>query len=187
MRRMLLVIIMATKVLTGSAVPAFSAAILLVNENGGENVIVEPPTPTTAYIVALNLTGPITGAEVRLTGMPESWQVVTTPLPPANISIGDPFGEGANIAFPTCQSPVGLVVRLWQVTIIPDVYHGDVAIGSFPRVPPTNPGFNCPLLVTCDYSLQCTTSPGYTCINGGGYCLVSVEAKTWSALKALFR
>src|SRR5262245_541299 len=65
----------------------------------------------TAYIYAV-LGGDaaddgITGAEFRVTGMPPEMMVSVTPSPLSNLNLGNPFQNGCNIAFPSCQGQSG--------------------------------------------------------------------------------
>lgn len=151
-----------------------------------------PGVPFTVYIGAVlggdAAAGGITGAEFRMDGADPAWITTVTPSPASNLALGNPLAGGCNLAFPDCQP--GPVVLLYTVNFIalqpisPRVF----AIG--PHCCRAQPTFPCTLVTLCD-------APVFTkvCVSGGQAflndlsraCTVSVEARSWTTVKSLFR
>jgi hypothetical protein len=118
--------------------------------------IVPPGGSGTAYIYALLATGSpwsggITGAEFRITGMPPEMIVSVTPNPVINLTLGNPFGTGCSIAFPSCQTGTPQrIVLLYTVNLTAPprgVPHYVVEVS--PHTSPSGP-FQCALVTLCD-------------------------------------
>ncbi len=176
--------------LTLAASMASAQSIGLFGDPSGAscNLVVNPGVAGTGFLIAIPggpVTG-ITGAEFRVAGLPGGWFAISTPNPASNLSLGDPFTTGANIAFPTCQA--GGPVTLYTVTLIATSVVTDGLFEVVAKTPPSNPNFDCPLVTLCD-------APAFTkvCVGGGAAflnssneCTVAVEETSWSRLKALY-
>jgi len=126
------------------------------------------PTPGqgTAHIIAFLAPGPtsngITGAEFRVVGMPPEMGVTAIPNPLANLDLGNPFGDGCNIAFPTCQTGSSGIVLLYTVQLfVPPTGVPHYVLDVEQHASPSGPNFPCPLVTLCD-------APVFTkvCVNG---------------------
>lgn len=147
-----------------------------------------PNVPTPLYIVAL--AAPFEGfieARFRITGLPLDLYA-TTIVPNAAASIaGDPFGAGVNFYFTSCQGPAPVVLYTITLTNVGDT-SGNRTILVERHTMPTNPLFQCPLLVACDppeYTVACVTG-GQAFLNGASECDVALDEVTWSHVKALY-
>ena len=126
----------------------------------------------------------ILGAELRVIGLPADWTHVSTPNPLA-IAVGDPFGNGANIAFFPPQ--VGECIQLFRVTITATSAVENITLSVAQHMSPSNPNFPCPVII-------CNCSPVFprVCVIGGNMsingaeCTVGTKDHTWSAVKLLF-
>ncbi len=154
-------------------------------------------TASTLYVVA-RAAGPtlcgITGAELRVVGMPEGWLASAT-IPPNGIALGDPLGSvGGNMAYTSCQSPAAGPVLLYTISTFATTAVTDHVVAITARTPPANPIFNCPLVTLCDqpmYTIVCMAGSQAT-INpsAGATCdppTVGVQPRTWTAVKAFYR
>jgi hypothetical protein len=184
---------LAVVVLLIACAPAWGASIgLFSTPDYTSNCLDLPEAPSSAtfYIVAVgpfvDVCGGVAAAEFRVEGLPAEWLAVSTPTPLANTNLGNPFGAGAAIAFPSGQ--LGDHILLYTVSLI--------------RVPPTAgaelhvtahtrpwPDFTCPRVVGGD----CPVDPNAACTDGGTLyvnlpenCLVGVSPTTWSKLKGLY-
>lgn len=127
----------------------------------------------------------ITGAEFRVSGVDGTWFHTITANPAANTVLGNLF-SGTNVAFPGCMP--GPWVLLYTVSTFPtSVPAGEIVWKVMAHNNPSNPLYNCPLLVGCD-------APVYTkiCVSGGEAflngrpCTVGVDQTTWSQVKSLY-
>jgi hypothetical protein len=152
-----------------------------------------PNQPDTVYVVAqangVTATSGLAGAEFRFTGIPESW--ATYPVAnPEMFTIGNPFGDGVSTAFPC---PEGDSYVLYSVLVIASAVEENLQFELRNREPPTNPNFDCPLLVICDspfFTLICVeTVPCFVNSSAPRKCEfpVAVSGSTWSGVKSLFR
>jgi hypothetical protein len=121
--------------------------------------------PATLYIVA-RLEGDtamgMLGAEFRITGMPDSWAVSSTPNPLAAVTLGNPFQPvnnvwRANIAFGSCMGTEDSTVVLYTVNVFPTSEVSDHSLIVEAGMPPSNPNLDTPLLNICD-------APYYTAV-----------------------
>jgi len=129
----------------------------------------------------------ITGAEFRIQDFPATWFPSATPNS-AGTSIGDPFGAGCNITFPSCQNTPSYTVLLYTLTYLPTdagVHNTNVVAAS----PPSNPQFDCPVMTLCDTPLftQLCVTGGYFRFNDKGPCELAIEQARWGEVKALFQ
>jgi len=173
-----------------------AGAIQIAFDPAGEVVCgaIPPWTPTTLYVVA-RPAGPtrcgITGAELRIVGIPEGW-LTTITTPPSSVTIGDPRGEpGANIAFMDCQVPASGPVLLYTISVLATSAVADQVVQVLARKPPLS--FDCPLVTMCDEPLS-----SIACMSGsqlrinpptGAECekTLGVQAGTWTTVKGLYR
>jgi hypothetical protein len=153
---------------------AFADAIIIsdrLDGYGANCVDLEGPFPMqfTLYVVVDTWGlpyGGITGAEFSLRGLEDLfgfppdgmffWNVEASPW--AIVVIGDPMGAGTNIAFSDCQSGT---VHLFTLQMFAFGSPGTRELRVAARQPPTNPNFDCPLVVLCDapvYTTRCTRS-----------------------------
>lgn len=107
--------------------------------------------------------GGITGAEYRVTGLPAGY-IASATANPAAIFIGDPLGNGTNIAFSECQGIGGFIVPLLTIEVLRFMEETEpLALFIEARSPPANPFFDCSLVTLCD-------NPAFTklCVPGNG-------------------
>jgi hypothetical protein len=108
----------------------------------------------------------------------------------ANVFLGSAFGDGANIAFPVCQSGSAVPILSFQV-FSSGVPASDAVLRVRHRLPPSDPMFTCPVAVLCDaptYSEVCTEG-GLAVLNPSGQvaCGSSRIDSQWSRVKDLYR
>jgi len=135
--------------------PAQSIILTSHPDGTGCAVLAPPGTSFTFYVFAFlfgSAADGITGTEFRIAGLPAGpgWTFTFLPNPAANLVLGSPLSGGVNIAFPSCQS--GKLGRVLLGTV-----HGQnvsdpqgYVLHVRPRVPPSNPTFDCPLVTMCD-------------------------------------
>jgi len=127
--------------------------------------MIPPGGSGTAYIYVIlagAVSGGITGAEFAILGMPPEMMVSVTPNPASNVTLGNPFGTGCNIAFPTCQTGP-LIVLLYTVHLaVPPSGVPHYVLQVTQHQVPSGPNLNCPLVTKCD-------PPDFTkvCVVGG--------------------
>lgn len=131
----------------------------------------------------------ITGAELRVAGLPAGWTYVVIPNPASNVNIGNPMdATGGNIAFPT-GTGAGPCILLYRVAITATTVASDVMLRIVARDPPINPAWACPLLVPhcdeCFWKVCVNGRPLW--INSGQDCVVGTTTATWSAIKSIYR
>jgi len=107
----------------------------------------------------------------------------------ANVQIGSAFGDGTNIAFPTCQSGSTVPILSFQVfSSGAPASDGLLRVRAHAR--PSNAAFPCPLAVLCDatYTTVCTEG-GLAVLNPTGRqaCGSSRIDSQWSRVKDLYR
>jgi hypothetical protein len=184
--------------LTASPVSASVIGVFFDQEATDCEASVTAPNFVTWYVCAVLFEDPlasigIAAAEFRQTGTPIGWIMTVTPSPASNVSIGDPLGAGCDIAFPTCQgvSPPH-VVLLYTVTGVATSQVTDAELHIEMRSPPTNPNFQCPVLVIClppTFGLYCVGgSDAVINRSGSKVCPpVAIATPSWSGMKALYR
>jgi hypothetical protein len=98
------------------------------------------------FIVAHpNDLGGMDGAEFRVTGWPAGYVHTVTANPAAAVAIGDPLGNGCNIALGSCETSETVLLYTVQ-TFNP----GSAPSGSFAieqHAFPSNPNFQCPVVM----------------------------------------
>ena len=101
-------------------------------------------TPVEIYIIGkVAGTEGMTGASFRFIGAPYTWEL----YPAANpliLAIGNPFGDGVALSFPSCQSPADGNVLLYTVLVLANEDIPDLHFVLGTRVPELNPNFRCP-------------------------------------------
>lgn len=124
----------------------------------------------------------ITGAEFRMDGFPATWWYTVAPNPAATVSLGDPLGDGCNIAFAACQSAPH--VLLYTVDSGALDAREDVVYRVVAHRNPSNPQIPCPVLVGCDVpDAPRLCVPGLEArVNRPD----AIEPTSWSHLKALY-
>jgi hypothetical protein len=129
----------------------------------------------------------LSGAEMRVEGLPEAWSAVSVPSPQANIALGNPFGSGANIAF--SSPPLGTCLLLYTVWVTANTAESDVTLKVMRHTTPSNPIYACPRIFIecgpCDWFL-CSTG-GEMFVNSNRSCNVGVDARAWTGIKGLYR
>lgn len=129
------------------------------------------------------------GAECSVFGIPADWSILdVTPNPAASVVLGNPVGEGCNIAFQQCQGPPGGCVNLFVIRILPVSLRSNVRSYVRPHTRPSCPGFCCAWLWACDapiYTQYCAWM-GQAWINGPP-CSVGVVPGSWGSVKQLYQ
>jgi hypothetical protein len=127
----------------------------------------------------------LVGAEFRVDGLPPGWLAESVRAPGANISIGNPFGNGANIAFPSVQT--GECILLYTVTVFPGQPGATATLRVKAHSTPSHPKYNCPMLVYADFEyIRVCVPGGALLINSDVTCAVGVSNETWSRMKRLY-
>ena len=154
---------------------------------------IRPGTPAEVYIIGkVGGTEGMTGATLRFSGAPPTW-VLYPVANPLILAIGNPFGDGAVLAFPACQSSSGDGnVLLYTVLVLANEDISDVYFSLGARVPLINPSFNCPTVVHCDipvYTQSCVEAEPcrINATRKPPCALVAVDEQSWSAVKSIFR
>jgi hypothetical protein len=80
------------------------------------------------------------------------------------------------------------VVVLFTVHFFAPSLVTERALSIRPHSTPANPSFDCPYMYPCEecYCIFCTGA-GTAAINYPGYCTVSVEPRSWTGVRALYR
>ena len=142
------------------------------------------------YLIAVMQSEPgfaLSGAEMRVEGLPGAWSAVPVPNPQANIVLGNPFGDGAHIAF--WPLPSGSCILLYTVWVTANTAVSDVTLKVVRHTTPSNPNFACPRVFiecgSCDIWL-CSTG-GQMFVNSDRTCNVGTDARTWTGIKYIYR
>ena len=156
---------------------------------------VTPLQPFDMYILAreagISACG-ITGAEFRVLGFPAAWFATPT-TPPGAIVFGNPFANGVNIAFPTCQVNDTDVVQLFHYSVFPTTAVTDQVLSIVARNPPSNATHPWPIFVLCDIPTytQTRVNAANAILNptmpASCDAVVGVQPATWTVVKDLFR
>jgi hypothetical protein len=150
------------------------------------NLTIPPGETRTLYIKVL--AGSLTwqGAEFRITGLPEGWTAISTPNPAANLVLGDPFGNRANIAFDEVFT--GDCTLLYTTEITATSTEDNVVLQVAAGDPPSSHENDFPLLVPGDVPCYCVyrADPGVLFINSVTECTVAIQPSTWSRVKQLY-
>lgn len=154
--------------------------------------ILVPPGVGTLYVTAstagLFWGDDMAGAEFRVEGLPPGWVAFSTPSPQSAVSLGDPLGAGANIAFATAQ--YGDCILLYTVTLWPAYPGAAATLRVTAHSAPSSPQYPCPLLVPgdglCCFCRACVDA-GILWVNTGGDCTIATAPSTWTLVKGLFR
>ena len=150
-----------------------------------------PMIPLRSFVVAAlggdAAAGGIIGAEFRLIGYDSGWLNTVTPNPSANFIAGDLLGDGGQIAFANCQfQQASTPVLLYTIDTLVPAAIPDVTLQIGRHNAPSNPNFQCPLVVLCDppvFTKICVASAEAFLTA----CPVSVHPATWTAVRALYR
>jgi hypothetical protein len=161
-------------------------------------------SPISFYIVAA--LGPqacsgIQGAEFRVEGFPADWFSAPISDPPSPIApAGNPFVEGAHLAYSACLTSESGLVLLMTMFVFPTSIVENRVLTVVAHSAPALPGFECPLVVLCDpptYTAQCVRGLIATINHSYMWCCqdacafptcppVAVEPTTWSSVKSLY-
>jgi hypothetical protein len=176
--------------------PAWGASIDLFSTSDFSSCNLATPTGYgTFYVVAVDADesiccGPgLAYVAFSLRGLPTGWTTIVTPTPEANTVIGNPFGTGAIVAFPTWQ--FGHYILLYTITIVPASYlaSATLTVGATNQPLPWS-NIYCPYRGT---NSDCPCDPNAACVDGGllyinepGECTVGVAPATWSQVKELY-
>ncbi len=186
--RIIASLVMALLFSVGTA-SASSIGVYFAADGSDCDATVAPYSQVNWYVLAhLYRDGAVdgmTGAEFRVANVPSAWFNTVTPTPAANTVLGNLF-TGTNVAFAGCQP--GPWVLLYTVNTFAVSALGPMDWQVLAHSTPSNPDFNCPLLVFCD-------APVYTkiCVSGGeafvngGTCTVGVAPATWSSVKSMYQ
>jgi hypothetical protein len=167
--------------------PCYGQSIDIFFDAAGTDCDATVPQPFstgTIYVMA-RLGGPfadgITGAEFRITGAPTTW--FYTQLCPCGE--GNVLREGVRLGSAVCQSTA--LVPLLSINYMAPTVPSEVYLRVEKHTTPSNPAFQCPVLVRCDapaFTLGCVAG-GQAIINGPP-CTVGAQPSSWSRLKLLF-
>ncbi len=159
---------------------------------------IRPGVPGTIYILSKSRPGTEvpSGAEFSFEGLPSTWSAYAVPNPGA-LSLGDPFANGVNIATlgRSCAEPdANPILLLYTVLILATDEQDDVRFRLVARLPPSNPGFDCPLITECEaptFYMRCARSvPCFVNATAPAPCaaaITAVQSTTWTGLRALYR
>lgn len=191
-----IIVVAAAIALIAGPVSAQSIGVFADPEGNSCEFTAEVGQSFPLYIIATlggGASGGMTGAEFRVDGIPFGWITLEVANPAANVVIGDPMGDGTNIAFPSCQTGTGGKVLLFTITVIPSTAVSDLILTVEMHTNPSNPNFQCPLVTLCDipaFTKLCVCG-GQAVINGtiqncGCGDPSPTEATTWGHLKSLY-
>jgi hypothetical protein len=157
------------------------------------NLQIDPGSETTLYVLARlsgSFEGGFTGAELRVTGLPPEWTILNvTPSPYANVTLGNPLGQGCNIAFPVCMNEPGGVVVLYSIRLLATSAVSERVVSVVGHALPGDPMRPCPYLIQCDgpWDFWGCSAGGTAGINHPNWCSVGVEPVAWTHVRALYR
>jgi hypothetical protein len=126
------------------------------------------------------------GIELGIRGLPAGWLGWIETCELCSIVLPSAFGDGAILALQHCATGDPLVLA--PVVLIPTTDATDVVLEVGPKIPPSDPAFDCPVVYQCD-------SPNFTgvCVQGmrsrvnsSEPCTISVAGLSWTALKSLY-
>ena len=151
-----------------------------------------PGPPVTIFVVA-NPEGiqhdGITTASFRIAGLPDGWSAQATPSPVVTVAIGDVFDDGVQMAWSYCIIEPVVLMRV-SVTSATSFQDATIELETH-RSEDGNCFFltcgPCVKFCGCDGIPRCycpETVPA--CINGDG-CALTIDARTWTVMKALFK
>lgn len=130
--------------------------------------------------------GGLIGAEFRVEGLPSTWTAQSTRTAASTLSIGDPFGNGTNIAFPSWQS--GPCTLLFTVTVSAPQVGASAALEVKRHTVPSSPFYSCPWLMYDDLEPVRVCVPGGALfINSETPCTVELQPVAWSRIKTLYQ
>jgi len=152
-----------------------------------------PGAETTLYINAIRGgpfgNYPLIGAELRVIGLPAGWSAACTPNPASLIDLGNPFGDGADIAFDSAPQ-TGSCVNLYTCEISATTSVQDVYLEVVAHATPGWPVGACPVVI-CDSGRQpfecMSCAQGMRAIINGPDCSVGVKPSPWSRIKSWYR
>jgi hypothetical protein len=174
--------------LQGTAAHAASIGLFADQDCGSCNLVIPAPGGSaTLYIKAVDVWDfcqGTDGAEFRVVGLPNGWSAVSTPSPSGANSIGDPFGDGVNMAFfPALR---GNCISLFTVVLIGDATPATLRVERHAH--PSNPNYACPNLRPGE------PCGGRICVGGGALfvnsdaaCTVGVDPSSWAQVKELYK
>jgi hypothetical protein len=146
----------------------------------------------TIYVIAI-LSGDaaaagVTGAEYQLLGADPAWLTMVTPNPTATFVIGSPIdGVGANIGWPSCQTPATGTLLLHTITGFSPGATSPRTLRVVPRFC-AHACYYCPLVTLCDIEFtKLCVSGGEAFVNRPTPCNVAVQPSTWTQVRALYR
>lgn len=147
-----------------------------------------PGSAVRLHVVAeASYLGQVSGAQFRVTGIDSTWHVVVTPAPTVTMWIGDPLGDGLQVAvYPPCQYPnADLAVPLFTMDVVVPAPFGKRTIGIEQHAAVPVPNYACPFITACDedFRKECVITLTALLID----CVVGVQPTTWSTVKDLYR
>ena len=129
----------------------------------------------------------ISGADFRVTGLDPGWLPTVTPSPQAVTTLGDPLDVfGCDIGFATCQSSGPILLYTIRCFMLPPLGARTLSVQHSNHEP--HELYLAPLVWLCDAPAYTTmwVLGGQAFINGGS-CTVSLESRSWSSIKQVFR
>jgi len=154
-------------------------------EATGTGICAPVGVPVNIYLTFRETDSPgIVGFELRVVGLPESWLAIED-CGPIGCPPWDWFGAGGSWAWPTCQAGDRVVLR--SMMLLATDARENVELQIAARTPPTDPAFDCPLVVRCDgptYTRQCVAGLRSTVRQID--CPVGIAHGSWTAIKRLY-
>ena len=176
------------------AAPLFSASIGLFStpDCSSCNLVVPPGGTSTFYVRALtdgiapDLS--MTGAGLKVVGLPAGWSTVSVPNPQATVSVGDPFGpSGARIFFGSTF--LYTCIDLYTVSLTATTPAHEVRLHVEGVTSAWDPALICPWFVPgctpCDFEI--CVGGGTLFVNSDSGCSVSIENRNWTRIRTLYR
>jgi hypothetical protein len=173
--------------------PCFAQGLGLYADDMCSECTLEIPAGQTRSIV---VSGPVdgladprdfAGGEFRILGVPPGWQYIV--VPNADILlIGDPLSS-AGASFVVLSPPLTYCHHILTIDLTATSAQNDVALDFAPRVPPSDPAYNCPQIIVSDPpgSTSVCVEGAALLVNSGGICVVSVVPSGWGVIKKLYR
>jgi hypothetical protein len=159
-----------------------------------QHISIPPLVSTPIYVVYSGGAPRAWGAEYRISGLGGVYGVnfIATLIaaPGSNLNLGNAFdGIGHNVAWPEPQdfdANGNLLLATYQILLLSaPATDCNQVLTITNRNPPTNFSYPCPLIVDAGLNYLCM-SGGTAWVNRGD-CPVTVEARTWTQVRNLYR
>ena len=171
-----------------------AASIGLYSDTGAsDNILfVNPQETATIYAFAVtgasDPTGGVDAGEFRIVGIPAGWVAAATPDPSLNVNLGNVFGDGVTFSWPTLQFGTFPIL---SIVLFATTQEEDVLVEVVKHVVPSmqwGAVLECPWL---HFSCGDPCDTAGICVDGNSLMInprgLSVEDRTWSQVRTLFR